>query len=107
MEGRRYRPRRQCPACQPLLMVVPNRGRGEGKSVEDLGSRDLMYDKDKSAAPIPVWPLVEPLRSEQSVLCGLHDGWALGSVGKAHDPFDPQQVGATFARQTAEGSGEF
>ena len=88
-------------------MVVPNRGRGEGKSLEDLGSRDLMHDKDKSAAPIPVWPFVEPLRSEQGVLCGLHDGRALGPVGKAHDPFDPQQVGATFARQPAESSGEF
>ena len=53
-------------------MVVPNRGRGEGKSVEDLGSRDLMHDKDKSAAAILVWPFVEPLRSEQGVLCGLH-----------------------------------
>ena len=81
-------------------------GVGEGKGVEDLGSRNFVHDKDETTSLILIGPIVEPFRGEQRVLCRLHDGRMLGPVGKAYDPFDPQQVVAALAGQPAERAGE-
>ena len=54
-------------------MVVPNSGCRKGKGVEDLGSRNLVHDKDKATSLILVGPIVKPFRGEERVLCGLYE----------------------------------
>jgi len=97
----------------PLRLPGLLRGRkshrtGEGKSLENLGARDLVHDKDETAAPIPLGPIwgprVEPFRGKQRVLRRLHDRRAVRAIGKAHDAFDAQQVAAARRRQTAQGA---
>ncbi len=81
-------------------------GAGEGEVREDFGARDIVDDKDEAAALVGVGPVVEPLRRKHRMLGRLHDGWPLRPVGEAHDPLDPQQVGAALASEAAQSAGE-
>jgi len=50
------------PVVRPGMRGKEWAGVRKGKSIKDLGARDLMHDKDEPAAPILVRPIVEPFR---------------------------------------------
>src|SRR3984893_10004783 len=85
---------------------MPNPRYGKGESVEDLGPRDLVHDKDQPAAPIGIWPCLDPLRCEQAVLCRLDDGRSLRAIRKADCAFDPEPVAAARPGQPTQGTGK-
>jgi hypothetical protein len=73
---------------------------------EDFAARDVVDNEDQPAAVILVRPVVEPFRREHRMLSRLYHGRPLRAVGKAYDPFDPQQVGAALAGESPERAGE-
>ena len=81
-------------------------GAGEAEMREDFGARDIVDDKDEAAAVILVGPVLEPFRREHRVLSCLHHSRPLRAIGEAHDPFDPQQVGAALAGEAAQSAGK-
>ncbi len=77
---------------------------------QNLGPRNGMHDKNQPTAVVPFGPIrgpvVEPFGREHCMLGGLHNRWAVRQIGKAHNPLDPEQVGAALARQAAERAGK-
>ncbi len=50
----------------------------------------FVHDENEAAAAVLVGPIFEPFGGEHRVLGGLHDGRAIGPVGKPHDTFDAE-----------------
>ncbi len=61
-----------------------------------------MDDKDEAAALVGIGPGIEPFRREHRVLRRLHDCRPVGTIGKAHEALDAQQVVAAVVSQPAE-----
>src|ERR1700736_5501195 len=85
---------------------MPNPRCGKHESVEDLGPRDLVHDKYQPAAPIGIWPCIEPLRCEQRMLRRLDDGRPLRAIREAEHGCDPEQVAAARPGQPTQGTGK-
>ena len=81
-------------------------GAGEREMREDFAARDVVDDEDQPIAVILVRPVVEPLRREHRMLSRLHHSRPLRTVGEAHDPLDPQQIGAALAGEASQSAGE-
>jgi hypothetical protein len=73
---------------------------------EDFAARDIVDDEHQPAAVILVRPVVEPLRCEHGMLGRLHEGGAVGPIGEAYDPLDPQEAGAALAGEAPQSAGE-
>ena len=79
---------------------------GEREAREDFVGRDVVDDEDEAAALVGIGPLIEPFGHEHRMLRRLYNSRPVRPIGKAHEPFNPQQIVAAVLREAAESARE-